>query len=62
MGAVAKSYVTKGFLIYEDMRKYLVTILAMFDRVKSYQYDKICKAAEERLINHGGRNFKDTRP
>ncbi len=24
MGTVAKSYVTKGFLIYEEMRKYLV--------------------------------------
>ncbi len=24
MGAVAKSYMRKGFLIYEDMRKYLV--------------------------------------
>jgi hypothetical protein len=23
MGAVAKSYVRKGFLIYEEMRKYL---------------------------------------
>ncbi len=24
MGAVAKSYMGKGFLIYEEMRKYLV--------------------------------------
>jgi hypothetical protein len=24
MGAVAKSYMRKGFLIYEEMRKYLV--------------------------------------
>jgi hypothetical protein len=24
-GAVAKSYMRKGFLIYEEMRKYLVT-------------------------------------
>jgi hypothetical protein len=24
MGAVAKSYMSKGFLIYEEMRKYLV--------------------------------------
>jgi hypothetical protein len=24
MGAVAKSYMRKGFQIYEDMRKYLV--------------------------------------
>jgi hypothetical protein len=24
MGAVAKSYLRKGFLIYEDMRKYLI--------------------------------------
>ncbi len=24
MGAVAKSYMMKGFLIYEEMRKYLV--------------------------------------
>jgi hypothetical protein len=24
MGAVAKSYIRKGFLIYEEMRKYLV--------------------------------------
>jgi hypothetical protein len=24
MGAVAKSYMKKGFLIYEEMRKYLV--------------------------------------
>jgi hypothetical protein len=26
MGAVAKSYIRKGFLIYEEMRKYLVII------------------------------------
>jgi hypothetical protein len=25
MGSVAKSYMRKGFLIYEEMRKYLVT-------------------------------------
>jgi hypothetical protein len=25
MGAVAKSYMRMGFLIYEEMRKYLVT-------------------------------------
>ncbi len=25
MGAVAKSYMRKGFLIYEEMRKYLVS-------------------------------------
>jgi hypothetical protein len=24
MGAVAKSYMSKGFLIYDEMRKYLV--------------------------------------
>ncbi len=26
MGAVAKSYMSKGFLIYEEMRKYLVIL------------------------------------
>jgi hypothetical protein len=25
MGAVSKSYMRKGFLLYEEMRKYLVT-------------------------------------
>jgi hypothetical protein len=39
MGAVAKSYVTKGFLIYEEMRKYLT----IYEEVVSYTvYDFAC--------------------
>ncbi len=30
MGAVAKSYMRKGFLIYEEMRKYLVKVCFLF--------------------------------
>jgi hypothetical protein len=31
MGAVAKSYMRKGFLIYEEMRKYLRRPLVIYD-------------------------------
>jgi hypothetical protein len=31
MGSDAKSYIRKGFLIYEEMRKYLIRPLVMYD-------------------------------
>ncbi len=34
MGAVAKSYMKKGFLIYEEMRKYLV----IYEEAVSHTY------------------------
>jgi hypothetical protein len=34
MGAVAKPYMRKGFLIYEDMRKYLV----IFEEAVAYDF------------------------
>ena len=33
MGAVAKSYMRKGFLIYEEMRKYLVIYKEAVSRI-----------------------------
>ncbi len=38
MGAVAKSYMRKGFLIYEEMRKYLVIYTVNFD-LETLKYD-----------------------
>ncbi len=33
MGSVAKSYMRKGFLIYEEMRKYFITYEEAVSRI-----------------------------
>jgi hypothetical protein len=47
MGSVAKSYMRKGLLTYEEMRKYL-TIYSM--RRPSVIYDFATATSEENLI------------
>ena len=43
MGAVAKSYMRKGFLIYEEMRKYLV----IYEEAVSH----ICRLCNRSLLD-----------
>jgi hypothetical protein len=39
MGSVAKSYMRKGFLIYEEMRKYLTMYPIPYEEAVNHIYD-----------------------